>query len=604
MMTGTVRTLREDVEAAVVGAVRRVTGPGAEVDPLVRRSERADFQSNVALSLANSLGQRPAVLAQAVRDELAARNTWLADITVSGPGFLNIRLTDAALTGRLTQRLADPVRLGVPCSREGEVTVVDYSGPNVAKEMHVGHLRSTLIGDCLARTLAFLGADVIRRNHVGDWGTNFGMLIQYLLEHPDLPWRERDLAPAGGESAAPADSPAASAASPVSALDELYRAARVVFDADPAFKERSQRRVVALQAGDEAAVAAWREIVTESTAAFQRVYARLGVLLTLDDVAGESSYNPELAGVLGELQDAGIAVESEGAWCVFYDDIRGHDDRPVPLLLRKSDGGFGYAVTDLAAVRHRVRDLKATRVLYMVDARQGQHFTMVFRTARRAGWFGDEVETAHVRNGTINGPDGRPFRTRAGGTVRLEDLLDAAERRAAQVLAEKAPDTGPAELARIARLAGIGAVKYAELSTSRLKNYNFDVDQMVSFTGQTGVYLQYTHARIASILRRAADDDAAGFAPGAELEPAERELALLLDEFPATVDAVAGTLEPHRLAGYLYALAKTYTAFYESCPVLKSAPAVRATRLALCRLTAATLSQGLTLLGITAPDRM
>ena len=582
-----VGTLSGDVEVAVSAAVRTaVAGAAAGIDPLVRRSDRADFQSNVALSLAKRLTRPPTEIARAIRDELARSASWLADVAVSGPGFLNIRLTDAALTERLAQRLADEQRLGVPRSRSGQRTIVDYSGPNVAKEMHVGHLRSTLIGDYVARTLDFLGADVVRQNHVGDWGTNFGMLIQYLREHPEEPSANDSI---------------------LSVLDERYRDARVVFDADPAFKERAQRRVVALQAGDAETVAAWQAIVAESQAAFQRIYARLGVLLTPADVDGESSYNDELTGVLGELKEAGIAVESDGAWCVFYDDVRGHDDRPVPLLLRKSDGGFGYAVTDLASVRHRVRDLKATRILYMVDARQAQHFAMVFRTARRAGWFGDEVETVHVQNGTINGPDGKPFKTRSGGTVRLEGLLDAAERRAGEVLAEKAPQTEPAELDRIARLAGIGAVKYAELSTSRAKNYSFDVDQMVSFTGQTGVYLQYTHARIASILRKGAGE-AAGADPGFDatlpLAAEERALALLLDEFPATLDALAATLEPHRLAGYLYGLAKTYTAFYESCPVLKAEPRIRSNRLALCRLTAATLARGLDLLGITAPDRM
>ncbi|NJQ08708.1 arginine--tRNA ligase [Streptomyces lonarensis] len=598
-MSQQVRSLAAEVEAAVSAAMGAVVPADlAGEDPLVRRSDHADFQSNVALSLAKRMGVKPRDLAEQLREGLAAQS-WLAEVTVSGPGFLNIRLADSALVDRLAARGADD-RLGVRRTRESEVAVVDYSAPNVAKEMHVGHLRSTLIGDALVRVLGHLGAEVVRQNHVGDWGTQFGMLIQYITENPDLTWRDADIDPA-----------AEATGSAVSALDGLYKDARKVFDADPEFKARAQRRVVALQSGDEETLAAWREIVAESEAAFQQVYSRLGVLLTRDDVAGESFYNPRLHDVVAELQEKGIVEESEGALGVFYDDIRGPDDQPVPLLVRKRDGGFGYAATDLAAIRYRVQELKATRVLYVVDARQAQHFDMVFRTARRAGWLGEGSEAVHVQNGTINGPDGKPFKTRAGGTVRLADLLDDALARAREVIAEKDAEKG-AELSEerldeVARVASIGAVKYAELSTSRAKNYNFDVAQMVSFTGQTGVYLQYTHTRIASILRRAEAEQAgaAAFDASLPLAPAERDLSLLLDEFGATLDAVAKTLEPHRLAGYLYTLAKAYTGFYESCPVLRAdSVEVRANRLALCRLTRDTLASGLGLLGIEAPERM
>ncbi len=565
----------------------------ATEDPLVRRSERADFQANAALSLAKRLGRNPRELGA----ELAARLAdvpWITAAEVSGPGFVNISLADSAMLESAAARDADD-RLGVPADQAGQTVVLDYSGPNVAKEMHVGHLRSTLIGDALARVLGFLGAEVVRQNHVGDWGTQFGMLIQYLFEHPENAWRTKEV---GQEETAGA----------VSALDGLYRTARQVFDADPAFKERAQRRVVALQSGDEETVAAWREIVTESEIAFQQIYDRLGVLLTRDDVLGESFYNPWLNDVVSELTGKGVLEDSEGAKVVFFDDIRGPEGKRVPMLVRKSDGGFGYAATDLATIRYSVQEFNGTRLIYVVDARQAQHFEMVFRTARRAGWLTDGIEAVHAANGTINGPDGRPFKTRSGGTVRLADLLDEAENRAREVVAEKNPAMAPAELDRIARLAGIGAVKFAELSTSRAKDYSFDVDRMVSFTGQTGVYLQYTHTRIASILRKAAVTGAGigAFDPGQTLEPAERTLLLEADAFGSVLSGVAETLEPHQLAGYLYSLARAFTAFYESCPVLAdSVPQpIRANRLALCRLTRATLARGLELLGIAAPERM
>ncbi|RBM17788.1 arginine--tRNA ligase [Streptomyces sp. PT12] len=595
-MAERVRSLAGDVEAAVSAAM---AGAGlVPADPLVRRSDRADFQSNVALSLGKRLGRPPRELASELRAGLADLD-WLTDVEVSGPGFLNISLADSRLLDRLAERLADP-RLGVEPSRKGETDVVDYSAPNVAKEMHVGHLRSTLIGDALTRVLGFLGATVIRQNHIGDWGTQFGMLIQYLFEHPEAAWRGKDLE-AG-------DAGEAGTAGAVSALDALYRTARAEFDADPAFKERAQRRVVALQSGDEETVSAWREIVAESEETFQQVYRRLGVLLTQEDTKGESFYNPWLHDVVDELSDKGILQDSNGAKVVFFDDIRGPEDKPVPMLVRKSDGGFGYAATDLATIRHSIKDLRGTRMIYIVDARQSQHFEMVFRTARRAGWLTEDLVAVHAANGTINGPDGRPFKTRAGDTVRLADLLDDALRRAREVVAEKDPDLSPDELDDIAHLASVGAVKYAELSTSRTKDYSFDVDRMVNFNGQTGVYLQYTHTRIASILRKAGETGAGRgrFAPELALEPAERALALALDEFGATLDAVAETLEPHQLAGYLYALARAFTAFYESCPVLRGdvPDDVRANRLAFCELTRATLAQGLHLLGIAAPERM
>jgi arginyl-tRNA synthetase len=487
----------------------------------------------------------------------------------------------------VAQRL-DHARLGVDASQTGRRTVVDYSAPNIAKEMHVGHLRTTIIGDCLARVLGFLGAEVIRQNHLGDWGTQFGMLIQYLDEHPGAQWHHDDLA---------------DGVSPVSALDELYRSARTLFDADEEFAGRARARVVALQSGDEATVARWREIVAESELAFRVIYDRLGVLLTPQDSAGESFYNDRLADVVDELTASGVVVESDGALVFLSTRETGPDGSPVPLIVRKTDGGFGYDTTDLATIRYRVRELEADRILYVVDARQAQHFRLVFEAARRAGWLTDDVEVTHVSFGTVLGPDGRPFKTRAGGTVKLVDLLDAATERAAVIVTDKNPDLEPAAVRRIAEPAGIGAVKYADLSTSRVKDYAFDVDRMVSFTGNTGVYLQYAHTRIRSILRKAGDTRP-DVDPGLPLHPAERALALTLDAFAGTLAEVAATLEPHRLCTYLFDLAKAFTDFYEACPVLAAEPAERGNRLALCLLSARTLRTGLDLLGIAAPERM
>jgi arginyl-tRNA synthetase len=577
------------VDAAVSAAMTRVLPAElAGSDPLVRRSEHADFQSNIALAVAKQAGRPPRDIAT---DLAAAIDAGTVSATVSGPGFLNLQLRDSAIWQSAAGRL-DDTRLGIGTPSVDERVVIDYSAPNIAKEMHVGHLRTTIIGDALARVLGFLGAQVIRQNHLGDWGTQFGMLIQYLDEHPELPWRQQDTH--------------VDTASVVSALDALYRAARQQFDADPEFADRARSRVVALQAGDADTLAVWRELVAESEHAFQAIYDRLGVLLTPADSAGESTYNPYLAEVVHELVAAGIAVESNGALCVFFDDITGPDGDPVPLIVRKNDGGFGYAATDLATIRYRIRDLKATRILYVVDARQALHFRMIFATARLAGWLTDDVHAVHVPFGTVLGPDGRPFKTRSGGTVRLTELLDAAVDQARAVVAEKTHGLEPEHLEHVVRAAGIGAVKYADLSTSRTKDYAFDVDRMVSLNGNTGVYLQYAHARIQSILRKLPQGE--GDSPvdtALVLAPAERALALCLDEFAEVLSDVADTLEPHRLCNYLFTVAKTYTSFYETCPVLKAETAViRGNRIALCRLTARTLTTGLGLLGIEAPERM
>jgi arginyl-tRNA synthetase len=580
--------LAQQVEGAVTTALGRVRPELSGADPLVRRSDRADFQSNVALSSAKKIKARPAELATELAAALRGADGPIAEVEVSGPGFLNITTAGAALWRQLGLRLRDD-RLGVDLPEQGSRVVIDYSAPNIAKEMHVGHLRTTIIGDCLARVLAHLGATVIRQNHLGDWGTQFGMLIQYLDEHPDARWRH-DQVDAG--------------ASAVSALDGLYRAARAEFDADETFADRARARVVALQAGDGATLTRWREIVDESELAFRQIYDRLGVLLEPGDSAGESIYNQWLAEVVDELLTAGVAEPSDGAVVVESQEVKAPDGQPAVLMVQKRDGGYGYDTTDLATLRYRVRDLKADRILYVVDARQALHFRLIFEAARRMGWLTEGVEAVHVAFGTVLGPDGRPFKTRAGGTVRLMQLLDEAVDSARRTVQDRQPDLPPEELDRIAEQAGIGAVKYADLSTSRVKDYAFDIDRMVSLTGNTSVYLQYAHARIRSILRRAEGDGAAEIDPGLPMHAAERALVLALDEFDAVLRDVAATSEPHRLCTYLFDTAKAFTDFYENCPVLSAEADVRANRLALCRLAAATLHDGLDLLGIAAPERM
>jgi len=560
----------------------------ADADPVVRRSDRADFQANAALAMAKRVGMPPAQLGGDLAAHLGDADGVIADVQLSGPGFLNITLTDRAVWAAVAARLNDD-RLGVPAGENGRRIVIDYSAPNVAKEMHVGHLRTTIIGDSLARVLGFLGADVVRANHLGDWGTQFGMLIQYIDEHPESPWHTEEL---GDQT------------SSVSALDSLYKAARAQFDADPDFADRARTRVVALQSGDPDTMARWREIVAESEKAFGAIYDRLGVLLTPDDYIGESFYNDQLADTVAELVDKGVAVDSDGAIVVLSQQVDGPDGRPAVLMARKRDGGYGYDSTDLATIRYRIDTLKADRLLYVTDSRQALHFQLVFEAARRAGWLTDTIGVDHVAYGTILGPDGKPFKTRAGGTVRLMDLLDEAVARVGAVVAEKNPDLSATELDTIAEQAGIGAVKYADLSTSRIKDYTFDPGRMTALNGNTGVYLQYAHARVCSILRNAGVTTPATIDVLGPLEPAERELALALDGYGTVLGEVAETLEPHRLAGYLYDLARTYTGFYDSCPVVAADEPIRSNRIALCQLTARTLARGLEQLGIAAPERM
>ncbi len=553
---------------------------GAAVDPAVRRSTYADYQSDAALALGRRLGRDPRDLATDV-----VAHTRLDDlcctVTVSGPGFINLALDDGVLSQLLAGMAAD-ARLGVLSVAAPETVLVDYSGPNVAKEMHVGHLRSTVIGDAVVRLLGWLGHTVIRVNHLGDWGTPFGMLIEHLLEI--------------GEAEAAHELS-------VGDLSGFYQAARTAYDTDPGFAPRTRARVVALQADDEQSLALWRLLVAQSQAYFQTVYQHLDVELTPDDAVGESFYQPMLAPLVDELADKGLLRDSDGALCAFPAGFVGRDGEPVPLIVRKSDGGYGYAATDLAAIRHRIQQLRATRLLYVVGSPQRQHLAMVFQTARDAGWLPDAVAVQHVGFGSVLGADGRMLRTRAGQSVKLVDLLDEAVTRAAALVATKSPDLDPATAAEVAKAVGIGAVKYADLSTDRVKDYVFDWDRMLSFDGNSAGYLQMAHARICSILRKADNEPDAETVMQIE-EPAEHALALELLTFPAIVEQTAATLEFHRLAGYLHRLATTYTAFWEHCPVLRADPDTRASRLALCQLTGQVLHVGLDLLGITTPERM
>src|SRR5580658_8455756 len=557
-----------------------------DADPLIRPSSFADFQANVALPLGKRLGRPP----REVAGELASR-LEVSDVCeppeVSGPGFINFRLRDDWIADQASRMLDDP-RLGLEPAAEPQTVVVEYSSPNVAKEMHVGHLRTTVVGDAIAQVLEFAGHRVIRDNHVGDWGTQFGMLIEYLLDV--------------GE-----DSPQASLLR--TDPNAFYQAARRKFESNPGFADRARKRVVDLQGGDPGTLQLWQEIVDLSKDYLGRMYGRLDVTLTAADIRGESFYNDLLADTVAILEAKGIAVYSDGALCAFPPGFTGREGRPLPLIIRKSDGGYNYATTDLATIRYRVDELHADRAIYVVGSDQTLHFRMVFAVAREAGWIPPGARFEHAQVGLVSAPDGGRLRTRSGDNVQLSDLLAEAVERARGILDEvdAAARFDPAELDEVAEAIGIGAVKYADLSTARDSAYVFDWDRMISFRGNTGPYLQYATARIRSIFRRSAGAEAEAEAEGAgiavEAGP-ERALALRLLAFGSTVTQVGQTAEPHRLCAYLFEVASLFTTFYEECPVLKAEPAVRPRRLALCALTLRVLATGLGLLGVPVPERM
>jgi arginyl-tRNA synthetase len=559
--------------------------PGA--DPVVRPSGQpgVDFQANGALPLAKRLGKKPADVAAEVS---AALDPGVAfdHVEVSDRGFINLTLSATWVAAVLTSVAADP-RLGRSVAPAPQRIVVDYSSPNVAKEMHAGHVRSTFIGDAICRLLADAGHTVIRQNHIGDWGTPFGMLIEHLEDIGEE---------TGAEELSVGD------------LDGFYRQARAAFEASDRFKQRSRARVVGLQGGDPETLRLWRILVEESIRYFTGVYARLGVLMRPEDVVGESFYNDLLPVVVAELDAKGLLVESEGARCVFPPGFTNREGEPLPLIVQKSDGGYNYAATDLAAVRDRFGRVGADLGLYVVGMPQAQHFAMVFAVARSAGWVPEGKTPLHVPFGNMLGKDHKMFKTRAGDVVKLADLIDEGVARAAAAVAGKNPDLGDDERALVADAIGIGALKYGDLSTDRTRDYVFDWDRMLAFEGNTAPYLQYAYARIGSIFRRG-DLDWARYGSGEVSvhlsEPAERALAVTLLGFDTAVASTLETYSPHKLCAYLFDLASTFTSFYETTPVLRAEDdAVRDSRLVLCAVTARTLQAGLGLLGIETPSRM
>ncbi len=570
-----------------------VAADAAPVDPVVRASEHADAQANGALGLAKRLGRPP----RDVADEIVAylNDSGVLDgicdgIEVAGPGFINLSLSPEFLGAEVAALIGDE-RLGVAEADTARTVVIDYSAPNVAKEMHVGHLRSTVIGDALVRLLGFLGHRVIRENHIGDWGRPFGMLIEHLIDIG---------ADAAGEGLSQGD------------LDGFYKAANAKFDASPEFQERSRQRVVALQSGDAETTELWLRLVSMSTDYFNTVYRQLGVLLDDDDLMGESRYQDLMASTIERLDAAGLLVDSDGARVVFPDGFTNRDGDPLPLIIQARTGGFNYATSDLSCVIDRVERLGADLLLYVVGAPQRQHLEMVFEVARLAGWLAPPAEAVHVSFGNVLGADRKMLRSRSGDAVKLVELLDEAVERAAAAVADKNPDLDDAARAEVARLVGIGSVKYADLSTDRIRDYVFDWDRMLSFDGNTAPYLQYAHARICSIFRRA-DLDRDAFAAQWSDDPtaiiglgheAERTLAKRLLAYPSVIAAAAAGYEPHTVCTYLYELSQEFTAFYEHCPVLRAEEPTRRDRLLLCDLVARTLGHGLGLLGIDVPEQM
>jgi arginyl-tRNA synthetase len=554
-----------------------------DADAVVRPSDRADYQANGVLALAKQLGRNPRELAAEFVAQLDLAGVATAE--VAGPGFINLTLDDAWIATQAS-KLSDDATLGLHQTLHPERVVVDYSAPNVAKEMHVGHLRSTVIGDAVVRMLTAVGHTVIRENHIGDWGTPMGLLMEHMI---DLGEDETARQLAKGD------------------LTAFYRAARAKFDGtDEAFKLRTQQRVVALQAGEPETVALWNQLADQSANEMQVIYDKLGVLLTVDDIVGESFYNPMLADVVRDLDTLGLLETSDGAGVVFPPGFKNREDEPLPLIVRNSQGGYNYATSDLACVRDRVGRLNATWLIYVVGAPQAQHLAMVWKVSEMAGWLTPPTRAVHMPFGSVLGEDKKMLRTRSGDSFQLAELIDEAIERAEAKIVEKNPDITGDERASVARAVGLGAIKYADLSNDRVKDYVFSWDRMVAFEGNTAGYLQYAHARTRSILRKAADAGHVVGGPIAVTVPQERKLALALLGFDAAVWDSIDKLGLHRLCTYLFDLAQTLTSFYDACPVLRAdvAPELRDSRLVLCELTAKVLARGLDLLGIVAPERM
>jgi arginyl-tRNA synthetase len=572
---------RDVLAQRVSAALGAAFGPEYEAaDPVIRPSSFADYQSNAALPLAKKLGRAPRDIAADIIRHLDLDGV-AEPPEVSGPGFINLRLLPGWIAAEATSELVHP-RLGVEPADQATLVVVDYSGPNVAKELHVGHLRATVVGDALVRIFEHLGHTVVRAAHLGDWGTPFGMLIEHALDIGEDATRKQL---ASGEFTA------------------FYQSARAEFDREPGFADRARRRVALLQGGEPESRRLWQVLVSASMEYLMAIYQRLGVTLTEADMAPESFYNPMLADVDAELEAAGIAVISDGALCAFPAGFTGRDGTPLPLMLRKSDGGYGYDTTDAAAIRYRLVDLQARRLIYVVGSEQSQHLQMIFELAREAGWLTDGASAEHAVIGLVTGADGKRLKTRTGEQVKLATLIDEAVERAGRVIADRYDDPGQRE--QIAEAVGVGALKYGDLSVARDSSYIFDYDRMLALTGNTGPYLQYATARIRSIFRRAGLEPAVATTPIQITGDAERALALHLLGFGTALYQVAETTQPHLLAGFLFDVASAFTTFYEQCPVLQAAdPSIRESRLALSALTLRVLLTGLDLLGIPVPERM
>lgn len=571
--------LSEKVSQAMIAA-----GAPADCEPQVRQSAKVqfgDYQANGMMAVAKKLGMAPRQLAEQVLTHLDLSGI-ASKAEIAGPGFINIFLEPAFLAEQVQQALASD-RLGVSQPTR-QTIVVDYSAPNVAKEMHVGHLRSTIIGDAAVRTLEFLGHHVIRANHVGDWGTQFGMLIA---------WLEKQQQENAGDMA-------------LADLEGFYRDAKKHYDEDEAFAERARNYVVKLQSGDTYFREMWRKLVDITMTQNQITYDRLNVTLTRDDVMGESLYNPMLPGIVADLKAKGLAVESEGATVVFLDEFKNKEGDPMGVIIQKKDGGYLYTTTDIACAKYRYETLHADRVLYYIDSRQHQHLMQAWTIVRKAGYVPDSVPLEHHMFGMMLGKDGKPFKTRAGGTVKLADLLDEALERARRLVAEKNPDMPADELEKLANAVGIGAVKYADLSKNRTTDYIFDWDNMLAFEGNTAPYMQYAYTRVLSVFRKAnIDEQALASAPVIISEDREAQLAARLLQFEETLTVVAREGTPHVMCAYLYDVAGLFSGFYEHCPILSAEnDAVRNSRLKLAQLTAKTLKLGLDTLGIETVERM
>lgn len=581
-----IQTLLEQAVATLqhAGTLPADLAPRIQVDR-TKDKTHGDLATNLALLLAKPAKQNPRVLAQLIVDNLPA-SELVAKTELAGPGFINFFFDHTWLASQIDAMVADD-RANVPVAAQAHTIVVDYSAPNVAKEMHVGHLRSTIIGDAVVRTLEFLGHNVIRANHIGDWGTQFGMLIAHLEE---LEKENPEVADSG-----------------LSDLEQFYRESKEKYDADPVFAERARQYVVKLQGGDDYCLTMWQKLVNITLQHNQAVYDRLNVSLTTDDVMGESQYNAMLPLIVEDLQQQGLAVEDQGAIVVYLDEYKNKDGDPMGVIIRKKDGGYLYTTTDIACAKYRYEELGADRVLYFIDSRQHQHLAQAWSIVRKAGYVPESVSLEHHAFGMMLGKDGRPFRTRSGGTVRLVDLLDEAQERAAALLDKKDTQLSEQEKQQVVNSVAMGAVKYADLSKSRTTDYIFDWENMLSFEGNTAPYLQYAYTRIQSLFRRS------GIVSDSSLQgrviinaPAEEALAQKLVQFNDTIKSVADKGLPHLMCLYLYELSGAFMSFYEACPINKEGVSVeeRSSRLRLCAATGRVLELGLSLLGIDTMERM